>query len=99
VTIRAREQHIYALAKSTPELSRVLPRCYGAATDAASGEHALFLKFFTDAARLDATGALADWPPRAIDDALSAAAGWQAAFWNVQPKRSSWVARGHPRKT
>ena len=36
----AREPHIYSLAKSTPALSRVLPRCYGAAADAATGEHA-----------------------------------------------------------
>jgi hypothetical protein len=89
----AREPHLYALAKSTPELSRVLPRCYGASTDAATGEHALFLEFITEVTRLDATGALADWPPDAIDAALRSAAGWQAAFWDLQQNQASWAGR------
>jgi hypothetical protein len=88
-----REQQVYLLAERTPELSRVMPRCYGAATDAVRGEHALFLEFIADAARLDATGALADWPPDAIDAALTAAAGWQAVFWNVQPEQIPWAGR------
>ena len=58
----AREQEIYSLAKSKPELSRVLPRCYGVATDAINDEHALFLEFISNAARLDASGELADSP-------------------------------------
>ncbi len=92
----AREQHIYSLAKSTPQLGRVLPRCYGAATDAATGEHALFLEFITNVTRLDATGAVADWPPSAIDNALGSAAEWQAAFWDLQSKQNAWAG---PRPT
>jgi hypothetical protein len=45
-----------------PALRRILPRCYGFATDTTTGEHALFLEFLADVARLDATGAQADWP-------------------------------------
>jgi hypothetical protein len=74
----AREQHVYQLSRSTPALRRVLPRCYGMFNDAATGEHAIFLELVADAARLDATGAQADWPPEAIDEALTAAAGWHA---------------------
>jgi hypothetical protein len=91
-----REQHIYSLARSSPELARLLPHCYGSATDAVSGEHALFLEFISDAARLDASGAQADWPPGAIDEALSAAASWQAVFWNAQAGQASWAG---PRPT
>jgi hypothetical protein len=58
-----REQQLYLRAESTPELRRLLSRCYGTAIDAARGEDAIFLEFITDAARLDASGALADWPP------------------------------------
>jgi hypothetical protein len=86
-----REQQLYLLAQSTPALGRVLPRCYGAVTDAARGEHALFLEFIADAARLDASGALADWLADAIDAALSAAADWQAVFWNAQPEQVPWA--------
>lgn len=96
----ARELHIYSMAASRPELSRLLPRCYGTTngttTDSIEGEHALFLEFITDAARLDASGALADWPPDAIDNALRAAASWQAVFWNAQPEQASWAG---PRPT
>ena len=92
----AREQHVYRLAATVPELGRVLPRCYGMAVDADTDEHALFLEFIADAARLDATGALADWPPDAIDAALRAAAAWHAAFWDVSPERIPWAG---PRPT
>jgi hypothetical protein len=86
-----RESRLYALADDTPALRRVLPRCYGGATDGASGEHALFLEFLRDVAQLDATGAAADWSPAAIDGALRAAAGWHAAFWGIDDKRASWA--------
>ncbi len=94
----ARESHIYLLAESTPALHRVLARCYGVASDAASGEHALFLEFVATAARLDASGASADWPGDAINAALSCAAGWQAAFWNASAPSCapSWAG---PRRT
>ncbi len=92
----AREQRLYELASDTPALRRVLPRCYGSATDAASGEHALFLEFVTDVTRLDAAGATADWPAKAIDDALRAAAAWHAAFWDIDIKRAGWAG---PRPT
>lgn len=78
-----RESQIYRLSSSVPALRRILPRCYGLATDAATGEHALFLEFLADVARLDPTGAQADWPADTIDEALRAAAGWHAAFWDV----------------
>jgi hydroxymethylglutaryl-CoA reductase (NADPH) len=42
-------------------------------------------------ARLDATGAQADWPADAIDDALRAAASWHAAFWDVKPGDVPWA--------
>ncbi len=90
----AREYHIYAVAGSTPPLRHVLPRCYGLASDAATGEHAVFLEFVAGAARLDASGASADWPADAIDAALACAAGWHAAFWNAT--ETSWAA---PRRT
>ncbi len=86
-----REAELYLLAKSRPELSGVLPRCYGSATESTSGEHALFLEFVANASRLDASGALADWPAEAIDKALEAAAGWQAVFWNTQAPRVAWA--------
>jgi hypothetical protein len=91
-----REQQVYALAKTSPQLARVLPRCFGSATDAATGEHALFLEFLTDVARLDAAGTVADWPPAAIDAALQAAAGWQSAFWDLRPEQFAWAG---PRPT
>jgi hydroxymethylglutaryl-CoA reductase (NADPH) len=65
-------------------------------SDAATGEHAIFLEFVADAARLDATGAQADWPPEAIDEALTAAAGWHAAFWNIRQDDIPWAG---PRPT
>jgi hypothetical protein len=86
----AREQHLYTLAKTNPELGRVLPRCYGFATDQTTGEHALFLEFLTDVDRLDAAGVLADWPPDAIDAALHAAATWQASLWDIKPTQVPW---------
>ena len=92
----AREQRLYELARGTPALRRVLPRCYGSAVDTPTGEHALFLEFVGNAARLDATGATADWPADAIDDALRAAAGWHAAFWDIDAKRGAWAG---PRPT
>jgi hypothetical protein len=91
-----RERQVYLQAKSQPELGCVLPRCYGTAIDTAHGEHALFLDRVTDVARLDATGTLADWPPYAIDEALNAAAGFHAVFWNVTPEQPSWAG---PRPT
>jgi hypothetical protein len=87
----ARESRLYALAGGTPALCRVLPRCYGGAIDAASGEHALFIEFLSDVKSLDATGATADWPPAAIDDALRAAAGWHAAFWGIDEQKAAWA--------
>jgi hypothetical protein len=92
----AREQRLYELADETPALRRVLPRCYGSAADTATGEHALFLELLGDVARLDAAGATADWPAAAIDDALRAAAGWHAAFWDIDAKRGAWAG---PRPT
>ena len=74
----------------------MLPRCYGSAVDAVTGEHALFLEFVGDPARLDATGATADWPAAAIDEALREAAGWHAAFWEIDDKGAAWAG---PRPT
>lgn len=77
-----REFRVYELAASrSAALSRVLPRYYGAASDPATGERALFIEQIADAARLDATGAAADWPIEAIGAAFRAAAAWQAEFW------------------
>lgn len=87
----AREQHVYALSDRISALGDVLPRCFGHVTDEASGEHALFLEFLTHVDRLDATGAAADWPGNAIDDALRAAGAWHAAFWNVAPATVAWA--------
>jgi hypothetical protein len=87
----AREERLYGLSSTTPALRRVLPRCYGSGADATTGEHALFIEFLADVARLDATGAVADWPASAIDDALRAAAGWHAAFWGIDGKQAAWA--------
>lgn len=87
----AREAQVYRLAQQVPALERVLPRCYGEAADPATGEHALFLEMLTDVTRLDATGAIADWPPDAIKTALRAAAGWHAAFWNIDDAAADWA--------
>ncbi|HEV8679178.1 MAG TPA: hypothetical protein VGQ90_07370 [Stellaceae bacterium] len=86
-----RERHIYALAADTPQLRRVLPWCYGTGGDDASGEQVVFLDFLTEMSRLDASGAIADWPPEAIDGALRAAAGWHAAFWGLELGEFSWA--------
>jgi hypothetical protein len=87
----AREPHLYGLAKDIPALARVLPRCYGSAIDAASGEQALFLEFLSDVTQLDATGAMADWSTTSIDGALRVAAGWHAAFWGINGQQASWA--------
>jgi len=92
----ARESMIYALSAGIPKLQRVLPRFYGAAVDRTGEEHVLFLEFMTDVARLDATGAIADWPETAIDQALRAAAGWHAAFWGIDGNSAAWAG---PRPT
>jgi hypothetical protein len=92
----AREQHIYKLSNGTPALRSVLPRSYGSASDNIGGEHALFLELLTDVARLDAAGAVADWPTKTIDDALRSAAGWHAAFWDIESKPTAWAG---PRPT
>jgi len=84
-----RESRMYALATTTPALARVMPRCYGGTSDATAGEHALFLEI-VEAQRLDAAGAVADWPPDAIDAALTAAGGWHAAFWD-KADRHDWA--------
>jgi hypothetical protein len=86
----ARESQVYALAHSLAPLGCVLPRCYGGAVDATTGEHALFLEPVA-AQRLDATGAKADWPAEAIDAALRALAGWQSALWNVDRVKLPWL--------
>jgi len=91
-----REPQIYRLSSSVPALRRILPRCYGFATDTTTREHALFLECLADVARLDATGASADWPADAIDEALRGAAGWHAAFWDVKPGDLPWAG---PRPT
>jgi hypothetical protein len=85
-----RERNVYALAKTSPALKRVLPRCYGACADDTTGEHALFIEYIADVERLDASGALADWPPEAIDCAMQAAASWQAEFWDIGSDRFAW---------
>lgn len=77
----AREHHLFLnLAPRTPALRSVLPRCYGGTVDTTSGEHAVFLEYLDNVARLDATGAEGDWPIEAIAAALSAAGGWHGAF-------------------
>jgi len=85
-----RERNVYTLAKTSPAISRVLPRCYGSGSDNATGEHVLFIEYVGEVTRLDASGAVADWPSEAIDQALRAAALWQAEFWDVGPERFSW---------
>jgi hypothetical protein len=86
----AREGHVYALAKTSPALKRVLPRSYGGCVDETTGEHALFVEYVADVEQLDASGAIADWPPEAIDRALNAAASWQAEFWDIGPEKFPW---------
>src|SRR5258707_1032617 len=52
-----REFHVYELAATgSSALSRILPRYYGAASDPATGERALFMEQLTDVSRLDAGG-------------------------------------------
>jgi hypothetical protein len=91
-----RETNVYRLAKTTPALHDVLPRCYGDATDANTGEEALFLELLTGVARLDPAGAKTDWPSGAIDAALRAAVGWHATFWGVRDSDLPWAG---PRPT
>jgi hypothetical protein len=91
-----RENNVYRLARTTPALHAVLPRCYGEAVDADTGEQALFLELLTDVTLLDASGASTDWPAEAIDDALRAAARWHAAFWDIQHADLPWAG---PRPT
>jgi hypothetical protein len=86
-----RESALYTHTNTVPSVRRVLPRCYGVAADEAGGEFVLFLEFVTDAARLDATGAFADWPMEAIDAAVRAAAGWHAAFWGIGAEAAAWM--------
>jgi hypothetical protein len=86
-----RENNVYRLARTTPALHAVLPRCYGEAVDPGTGEQALFLELLADVTRLDAAGATTDWPADAIDDALRAAAGWHAAFWGLQHGDLPWI--------
>jgi hypothetical protein len=87
----AREEQLYGLAASTPALRRLLPRCYGSGTDAATGECALFMEFLADVTDLDAAGEKTDWPASAIDDALRAAGGWHAAFWGIDGTQAAWA--------
>jgi hypothetical protein len=86
-----RERHVYELSESTPALKRVLPRCYGTATDETGDEHVIFLELLPDVSRLDASGAESDWPPEPIDSALRAAAGWHAAFWELAADKFTWA--------
>jgi len=77
----AREYHLFrALAPGAPSLQKVLPRCYGGVADEPGGEHAIFLEYLENVARLDASGAEGDWPIEAIASALSVAGGWHGAF-------------------
>lgn len=86
-----REATLYAQARAFPHIQRLLPRCYGSATDDAGEEHVLFLEFITDASRLDAAGIAGDWPEGAIDDAARAAATWHAAFWDIDGEGAGWM--------
>ncbi len=92
-----REFHIYELAATgSSALSWVLPRYYGAASDPATGERALFMERLTDVSRLDAAGVQADWPIEAIGAAFAAAAAWQAEFWGAGNASLAWAG---PRPT
>ena len=92
-----REFHVYELAASgSSALSRILPRYYGAASDPATGERALFMEQLTGVSRLDAAGAEADWPIEAIAAAFDAAAAWQAEFWEADHASLAWAG---PRMT
>jgi hypothetical protein len=91
-----RETEVYRLSETVPALRHILPRCHGSGSDAATGEHVLFLELVSDVARLDASGATADWPPAPIDQALCAAGAWHAAFWNATSETLPWAG---PRPT
>lgn len=92
-----RERHVYELAAAgSTALSRVLPRYYGAALDPETGECALFIERLAEVARLDATGATADWPIEQIEVAFGAAAAWQAEFWGADGASLPWAG---PRMT
>src|SRR5258708_7972579 len=78
-------------ATGSSALSRILPRYYGAASDPATGERALFMEQLTDVSRLDAAGVQAEWPIEAIGAAFGAAAAWQAEFWGADNVSLSWV--------
>src|SRR5260370_3458507 len=87
-----REFHIHELAATgSSALFRILPRYYGAASDPATGEPALFMVQLTYISRLDAAGAQADWPIEAIGAAFDAAAAWQAEFWAADGASLSWA--------
>lgn len=92
-----REFHVYELAAAgCSALSQILPRYYGSATDPGTGERALFMEELGGVSRLDASGAQADWPIDAIRATFSAAAKWQAEFWNADHVTLSWAG---PRMT
>jgi hypothetical protein len=92
-----REFHIYQLtASGSSALSSILPRYFGAASDPATGERALFMEQLTDISRLDAAGVQADWPIEAIGAAFAAAAAWQAEFWGADHASLAWAG---PRPT
>lgn len=92
-----REPYVYGvLVEQVPSLRAALPKCYGIARDAETGEEALFLEMVTDIRLIDASGASFDWPATDIDAALRALAGWQAAFWGADENRLAWAG---PRPT
>src|SRR5260370_2692829 len=89
-----REFHIYELAATgSSALSRILPRYYGAASDPATGERALFMEQRTDVSRLDAAGVQAEWPIEAIAAAFDAAPACQAGFWGADKFSLPWARR------
>jgi hydroxymethylglutaryl-CoA reductase (NADPH) len=92
-----REPHVYrVLAEQVPSVGAVLPKCYGGASDPATGEEALFLEMVTDMHGLDASGATFDWHAADIDEVLRALAGWQAVFWGADERQLAWAG---PRPT
>jgi hypothetical protein len=91
-----REFNVYQLTASSSALSRILPRYFGAGSDPATGERALFMEQLTDISRVDAAGVQADWPIEAIGAAFAAAAAWQAEFWGADHVSMAWAG---PRPT
>jgi len=90
--VGGRESHVYrVLAEQVPGLKAVLPKCYGSARDAETGEEALFLELVRGMRLMDASGASFDWPADNIDEVLRALAGWQAVFWGADEKRLAWA--------